>query len=146
VIVEGLGFLSLSSATLGGIDFEVPFLADMPTALSLLWAGSLSFDEDNGDEVLATQTPLAFAKDVVSGLVLGTTDVHHGDKANAEPCGGLFDASATLGGEEDCVQVGHGGRPGRTPSSLLQKEGAKHSRAFKCWTRGRFFRCLERGH
>jgi hypothetical protein len=44
---------------------------------------------------------LASAKDVVFGSVLGTADVHHAEKAHAEPCGGLFAASAALGGEED---------------------------------------------
>jgi hypothetical protein len=146
VIVEGLGFLSLPPAASGGLDCEVPFPADMPTASSFLWAGYLSSDEDDGDEVLASQTPLASAKDVVSGSMLGTADVHHAVKVPLEPCGGLFAASATLGGKEDWVQVGRDRRPGCTPSSLLQKEGTERSLAFKRWARGRCFRCLERGH
>jgi hypothetical protein len=90
-----------------------------PPASSLLWASSLSSDEDDEDEVLAPQTPLASAKDVVSGSVLGNVDVHLTKKAHVEPCGGLFADSAALGGKEDWVQVGRGGRPGRMPSSLL---------------------------
>jgi hypothetical protein len=101
MIVEGLGFLSLPPAALGGLDSKVPFPADVPLAPSLLWAGSLSSNEDDGDEVLAPQMPLASAKDVIFGLVLGSADVHHAEKVHAEPCGGLFAASAPLGGEED---------------------------------------------
>jgi hypothetical protein len=133
MIVEGLGFLSLPSAASGGLDCEVPFPANMPTASSLLWAGYLSSDEDDGDEVLASQTPLASAKDVISGSVLGTADVHHAEKVPPKPCVGLFATSATLGGKEDWVQVGHDGRLGHTPSSLLQKEGTERSLAFKRW-------------
>jgi hypothetical protein len=44
-------------------------------ASSLLWVASLSSDEDDDDEVLVPQTPLASAKDDVSGLVLDTVDV-----------------------------------------------------------------------
>jgi hypothetical protein len=101
--VEGLGSLSLPPDALGGLVFEVPFPANQPPASSLLWDGSLSSDGDDGDEVLAPQTPLASAKDVVSGSVLGIADVHHAEKAPTEPYGGLFAASAALLAEEDWV-------------------------------------------
>jgi hypothetical protein len=133
VIVEGLRSLSLPLDASGGLVSEVPFLANRPPASSLLWDGSLSSDDDDGDEVLGPKMPLASAKDVVSGSVLGIADVHHAEKAPTEPYGGLFAASAALRDEEDWVQVGRGGRPGRMPSSLLQKEGTERSLAFKRW-------------
>jgi hypothetical protein len=49
----------------------------------LLWAASLSSDEDDDDEVLAPQALLVSAKGVVSGLALGLVDVHCDEKASA---------------------------------------------------------------
>jgi hypothetical protein len=125
----------------------VPHCADVELpVLSQLWVASLSSDEDDDDEVLAPQTPLASAKDVVSGSVLGAVDVRHEEMVLVEPCDGSFVAAAALGDEEGWVQVGRGGSHDRGPSSLHQKEGLERSLAFKRWARGRCFRCLDRGH
>jgi hypothetical protein len=67
---------------------------------SLLWDGYLSSD-DNDDEVLAPQTPLASAKGVVSGLVLGVADQCHVEKAPEEPYGDLSATAATALGDEE---------------------------------------------
>jgi hypothetical protein len=147
MIIEGLGFLSLMPDSSGGPVSEVPLRDGAPLqASSQLWVASLSSDEDNDDEVLAPQTPLASAKDVVSGSVLDTIDVRRDEKVLAEPCDGLFVVVAALRDEEGWVQVGQGDRHDHGPSALHRKEGLEHSLAFKCWARGRCFRCLERDH
>jgi hypothetical protein len=57
--------------------------------------------------VVGPQLLLASAKDVVFGSVLSIADVHHDEKALAEPC--LFaDVVASLGNKEGWVQVGRG--------------------------------------
>jgi hypothetical protein len=76
----------------------------------------LSSDDDEDDEVFAPQG-------VVSRLVLDTVDVRHDEKVLAEPSNGLFVGAIALGDEEGSVQIGQGGRHGREPSYLHQKEG-----------------------
>jgi hypothetical protein len=100
VVVEGLGSLSLLPAALDDAVSEMPLPHGVAlSAPSLLWVASLSSDEDDDDEVLVPQTPLASAKDDVSGLVLGTVDVRHDEKVPPGPCGNLF-AATTLGDKE----------------------------------------------
>lgn len=101
---------------------------------------------DDDDEELAPRSPLAFSSGVASGSVCDIADVPHDEEVPAEPCGVLSAAADALGGDDDWVHVGRGGRPGREPSSLLRKEGLERSLAFKRWARGRCFRCLERDH
>jgi hypothetical protein len=60
--------------------------------------------------VFAPQTPLAPAKGVVPGSMLGIVDVCHDEKASAKPCDDLFAAVAAHGDKEGWVQVGQGGR------------------------------------
>jgi hypothetical protein len=67
-------------------ELSLPHGVALP-ASSLLWVASLSSDEDDNDEVLVPQTPLASAKDDVSGLVLDTIDVRHDEKVPPGPCG-----------------------------------------------------------
>jgi hypothetical protein len=95
VVVEGLGSLSLLQDVSGGPISEVPRCADVELPVSSpLWGASSSSDEDDDDEVLAPQTPLASAEDVVSGLVLGVVDVRHDEMVLVEPCDGPFVAAA----------------------------------------------------
>jgi hypothetical protein len=120
VVVEGLGSLSLPLAASGGTLSEIsPPIGAMLPAPVILWDASLCSDEDEDDEVLAPQTPLASAKGAISSLVLGTIDVRLDEKVPVEPCGGLLAASA-LGDEEGWVQVGRGSRHGREPLSLVR--------------------------
>jgi hypothetical protein len=88
-------------------ELSLPHGVALP-APSLLWVASLSSDEDDDDEVLVPQTPLASAKDDVSGLVLDTIDVRHDEKVPPGPCGSLF-AASTLGDKEG-MKVGQGDR------------------------------------
>jgi hypothetical protein len=153
VIIVGLGFLSLLPDVSGGPVSEVPLRAGAGLqASSQLWVASLSSDEDDDDEMLAPQTPLAFGRDVasvrdvVSGSVLNTVDVRLDEKVLVEPSDGLFVAVAALEDEEGWVQVGQGAHHYSGPSALHWNEGLERSLAFKRWARGRCFRCLELGH
>jgi hypothetical protein len=66
--------------------------------LSLLWVASLSSDrDDDDDEELAPQSPLACSKIIVSGSVRGTAD---DEEALAQPCSGLSTVVDTLGDEK----------------------------------------------
>ncbi|KAK1644447.1 hypothetical protein QYE76_062252 [Lolium multiflorum] len=136
VLVEGLGSLSLSPLPVASDGpVEVSCADAMMPAPSLLWVASLGSDDDDDDEVLAPQTPLAGSVHVVQAAV--------------EHCSGLCASVDALGDDDNWVQVGRGGRPGRSsrePSSELRKEGLDRSLAFKRWARGRCFRCLERDH
>jgi hypothetical protein len=86
VIMEGLGFLSLLPDVSGGPVSEVPLRAGAALrASSQLWVASLSSDEDEDDDMLAPQTPLASIRDVVSGSVLNTVDVRLDEKVLVEP-------------------------------------------------------------
>jgi hypothetical protein len=62
---------------------------------------------------------LASAKGVVSGLVLGSADVCHDEKALAEPCSCLFVVPAALGDKKGWVNVGLGGLLMSTHASVL---------------------------
>jgi hypothetical protein len=102
VVVEGLGSLSLLQDVSGSPVCEVPLRAGaaMP-ALSELWVASLSSDDDEDDEVLAS------TKGVVAGSLLDTVDVRHDEKVLAEPYDSLFVAAADLGDEDGrCRWVG----------------------------------------
>jgi hypothetical protein len=104
VLVEGLGSLSMSPVASGG-PAEVPCADEALKAPSLLWVASLDSDEDDDDEELVPQSPLA-------GSV-------HVEEVVADPCGGLSASTDALGNDDDWVLVGRGGRPSREPSSLL---------------------------
>jgi hypothetical protein len=94
--------MSLLSAASGGPISEVPLpTGATPPAPSLLWIASLSSDKDEDDEVLASQTPLASAKGVVSGSSLDLVDVHHNEKTSMELCGRLCIAAAAALGDEE---------------------------------------------
>jgi hypothetical protein len=92
--------LSLSLVASGGPVVVPLHASDVMLVPSLLWNASLGTDEDDDDEELAPQSPLASAKGVVCGSVHGTAFVRHVKEALVEPYGGLSAATDALGDEE----------------------------------------------
>jgi hypothetical protein len=56
----------------------------------------LGSDEDDNDEELALQSPLASAKGDASGTVCDNAYMHHDEVAPAELCGGLSATAADI--------------------------------------------------